>query len=172
MNLKKLITTCSLAAVLSGATMPAYADDLLGTLIGGAAGAAIGSNVGKGKGRIAAIAVGTLVGAGIGNSLSNSAPAPVYATSYNGGYYNRTYYNNGYRYHHPHSYTTYTTYRAPAPSYWVAPAPQVVEVNSYQPATAQEYCREFSQGVTIGGQMQPSYGIACLQPDGSWKIKN
>lgn len=37
-------------------------------------------------------------------------------------------------------------------------------------AEAQGYCREYSQGVTIGGQRQSSYGVACLQPDGSWQV--
>lgn len=37
-------------------------------------------------------------------------------------------------------------------------------------AEAQGYCREFSQGVNIGGQIQSSYGVACMQPDGAWQI--
>ena len=31
-------------------------------------------------------------------------------------------------------------------------------------------CREFSQSVTIGGRSETAYGIACLQPDGAWRI--
>lgn len=31
-------------------------------------------------------------------------------------------------------------------------------------------CREFSQAVTIGGRSETAYGIACLQPDGAWRI--
>lgn len=34
------------------------------------------------------------------------------------------------------------------------------------------YCREFTKEVLIGGQMQQSYGTACLQPDGSWQVMN
>lgn len=37
-------------------------------------------------------------------------------------------------------------------------------------ASAQGYCREYSQGVSIGGQRQSSYGVACMQPDGSWQV--
>lgn len=37
-------------------------------------------------------------------------------------------------------------------------------------ASAQGYCREYSQGVSIGGQHQSSYGVACMQPDGSWQV--
>ena len=32
-------------------------------------------------------------------------------------------------------------------------------------------CREFTQTVSIGGQMQEAYGTACRQADGSWNIK-
>jgi len=32
------------------------------------------------------------------------------------------------------------------------------------------YCREFQHEVIIGGAVQASYGTACLQADGSWKI--
>ena len=32
-------------------------------------------------------------------------------------------------------------------------------------------CREFTQTVSIGGQMEEAYGTACRQADGSWKIK-
>lgn len=32
------------------------------------------------------------------------------------------------------------------------------------------YCREFTKEVLIGGQVQQSYGTACMQPDGSWQV--
>ncbi len=35
---------------------------------------------------------------------------------------------------------------------------------------ADEYCREYTSAVGIGGQRESSYGTACLQPDGAWKI--
>ncbi|WP_049973703.1 hypothetical protein [Azospirillum sp. B4] len=33
-----------------------------------------------------------------------------------------------------------------------------------------QYCREFQQNVTIGGQTQQAYGTACQQPDGAWRV--
>lgn len=33
-----------------------------------------------------------------------------------------------------------------------------------------QYCREFYQTVSIGGKSQDAYGVACRQPDGSWRI--
>jgi hypothetical protein len=39
-------------------------------------------------------------------------------------------------------------------------------------ANAQDepYCREYQQRVTIGGVARETYGTACMQPDGSWKM--
>jgi surface antigen len=34
------------------------------------------------------------------------------------------------------------------------------------------YCREYQQQITVGGEKQQSYGTACRQPDGSWKIQS
>ena len=33
-------------------------------------------------------------------------------------------------------------------------------------------CREYQSTVFVGGRSQNSYGTACLQPDGSWRIAN
>ena len=46
----------------------------------------------------------------------------------------------------------------------------VTPVKTYQ--SGNTYCREYQQTVTIGGQQERSYGTACRQPDGSWKIQN
>lgn len=34
-----------------------------------------------------------------------------------------------------------------------------------------EYCREFTKDVYVGGRMQQAYGTSCMQPDGSWQIR-
>jgi surface antigen len=41
----------------------------------------------------------------------------------------------------------------------------------YQAANG-TYCREYQQEITVGGKEQQSYGTACRQPDGTWKILN
>ena len=33
------------------------------------------------------------------------------------------------------------------------------------------YCREFYQTVQIGGKIEDAYGVACRQPDGTWRIQ-
>ena len=40
---------------------------------------------------------------------------------------------------------------------------------AYQTDSGQ-YCREYQQTVTIGGDSEQMYGTACRQPDGSWKV--
>ena len=47
----------------------------------------------------------------------------------------------------------------------------VTPTRTYQTAGGQ-YCREYQQALTIDGQQHRSYGTACRQPDGSWKIVN
>ncbi len=36
--------------------------------------------------------------------------------------------------------------------------------------TSLEYCREYQSMVTIDGRFEETYGTACRQPDGSWRI--
>ena len=33
------------------------------------------------------------------------------------------------------------------------------------------HCREVQMGITIGGRPQAGFGTACLQPDGSWQLR-
>ncbi len=47
----------------------------------------------------------------------------------------------------------------------------VTPTRTYQTAQG-AYCREYQQTVTIDGKQENSYGTACRQPDGSWKIVN
>jgi surface antigen len=48
---------------------------------------------------------------------------------------------------------------------------EVTPTRTYQMPSGQ-YCREYQQTITIDGQPHQSYGTACRQPDGSWKIIN
>ena len=42
---------------------------------------------------------------------------------------------------------------------------------TYQTDSGQ-YCREYQQEISVGGEKHNSYGTACRQPDGTWKIQN
>ena len=68
-------------------------------------------------------------------------------------------------------------YRAPPPPPVVyAPppgAPVSVTPTSEPYRTADgHYCREYQATVMVNGQPQPSYGMACQMPDGTWHIMN
>jgi surface antigen len=45
-----------------------------------------------------------------------------------------------------------------------------VTTTSESQNSAGEYCREFQQEITVGGETEQAYGTACQQPDGAWKI--
>ena len=45
----------------------------------------------------------------------------------------------------------------------------VVPVRTFQTASGQ-YCREYQQTISIGGEQHRSFGTACRQLDGSWRI--
>lgn len=34
----------------------------------------------------------------------------------------------------------------------------------------EKYCREFEQTITIEGKQQDAWGVACQEPDGSWRL--
>lgn len=86
------------------------------------------------------------------------------------------------RHHPPHYHPApevIMVYPAPPPVVY-APSPRVVYVEP-QPVQVMptsppysdpqgRYCREYQSMVTVAGQQQPSFGTACLMPDGQWRI--
>jgi hypothetical protein len=76
-------------------------------------------------------------------------------------------------YYNPHPY--YRPSRvvyAPQP---VVMQPNVVYINDsnsreVRNSADDRYCREYQASARVGGVSQPTYGTACMQPDGSWEI--
>ena len=126
----------------------------LGTIGGGALGAWAGSTIGGGKGRIVAAAVGGVLGAlggsYIGGQLDKADRAAAEKTAL----------------------TCFESTPSGQSSEWVNPdnghRGNFTPIRTYQ--TAQGYCREFQQTITVGGKTEKAYGTACRQPDGAWKI--
>ena len=62
-----------------------------------------------------------------------------------------------------------------APTPWRNPTSghrgAVTPLRTYQTYSGR-YCREYQQSVVIDGRRQSSYGTACRQPDGSWRVTN
>lgn len=127
----------------------------VGTVLGGIGGAVAGAQFGKGDGKLAMTALGALLGAGIGNSVGASLDKADIA------YNNRT------------AQKAFETAQAGQTLPWNNP--QSGNSGAITPAApykndSGQYCREFTQKITVGGKTQNGYGTACRQPDGSWQI--
>lgn len=130
-----------------------------GTLMGALGGAMVGSaisnngNGGTGNGLV----IGALAGGIIGNSIGRAADKRDRERMYQA------------------QHAALETYPSGQAATWYNP--DTGNSGSYVPQPAQQndngqYCREFQQTVTIGGQTENAYGKACRQPDGDWKIVN
>jgi surface antigen len=125
---------------------------MLGGATGAAAGGLIGAAAGGGTaGIIGGVLLGGLLGGAIGNALDQrdkrlamEAAQQSFETSPTG---------------------TATEWRNPDSGH----SGTITPTRTYQNASGQ-YCREYQQTVTVGGESQQAYGTACRQPDGSWQI--
>jgi surface antigen len=127
----------------------------IGAVIGAGLGALAGSQIGGGRGQLAAIAVGTLGGAWAGSAigrrlderdrlLAGQAIQQAQAAPL----------GQTIQWNNPESGNSGT----------------VTATRDGTDTATGAYCREYQQTVTVGGQTEQAYGMACRQPDGSWKI--
>jgi surface antigen len=160
--MKQIIVTTTLLFSLSACTtggQPLTAQQIftkenIGGVIGAAGGAWAGSNVGKGKGNIAAIATGTLlggfVGKSIGSSLDKADQLYHVQTAQRALELNKT--------------GKTATWRNPDNGNFGSVTPtKTVKKGGLD-------CREYTQMIKVGVEVHRAKGVACRQPDGSWKI--
>lgn len=151
---KRLVLLGMLGTFLLTACETTGPKTAVGGLGGAAAGGLIGAAAGGGAKGIAAGAIlGGLLGGLIGDRLdaadrraASQAAHQALETAPSG---------------------TSTTWRNPDSGH----SGTVTPTRTYQAANG-TYCREYQQTVTIGGEQHQSYGTACRQPDGQWKIVN
>ena len=159
---KSLITLACAAVLLAGCANSGNGPGEFGAnkttaggLLGAVGGAVAGAQFGKGKGQIAAAAAGTLLGALIGSEVGSSLDRA------------------------DQQYARRAQTQAQAAPIgqsivWSNPesghSGTITPVREGRVASTGEYCREFQQTVTVGGQSQKAYGTACRQPDGSWRV--
>jgi surface antigen len=149
--------TTTLGAMALLVTMTAGCADVgTKTMVGGLGGAAAGGLIGAaagggGAGIAAGVLLGGLLGGAAGNyldqrdkQLAAKAAHSALETTPSG---------------------TTTAWKNPDNGHSGAVTPK----RTYQTASGQ-YCREYTQAITVGGRKQTSYGTACRQPDGQWKI--
>lgn len=127
----------------------------VGTGLGAVGGALAGSQFGSGSGQLVGVAVGTLLGAGIGHSIGASLDRADMT------YYNQTQ-QRALETGQPGQVLPWTNSQS-GNSGTFTPAAYYQNPNG-------QYCREFSQTITVGGQVERGYGTACRQPDGQWQI--
>lgn len=160
--MRKLVPILALCAMLGACAAPGAPPGEFGmnkttggALIGAGAGGLIGSQFGGGAGKLVAtglgVLVGGLMGSQVGASLDRADQMALQQTTQN----------------------TLEALPTGQTSTWRNPDSgnygSVTPVNTYQ-APSGEFCREFQQTITVGGQTQQGYGRACRQPDGTWKI--
>lgn len=113
--------------------------------------------------------------------LATAATAPAEARNrvgvglhfgFPGPYYGPYPYYPPYYYYYPPR----RAYYAPSPVYYAPPAvyaaPPAGQVIREGRDAAGNYCREYQSSTSIDGRPVPTYGTACLRPDGSWQIVN
>ena len=127
----------------------------VGTLLGGVAGAVAGAQFGSGKGQLAATATGALLGALVGSEVGKSLDRADRLAMQQAS--QRTLEDD----------PTGTT------GQWRNPdsgnSGTITPTRTFQKTDGQ-YCREYQQTITVGGQVEEAYGTACRKPDGAWEI--
>ena len=127
---------------------------VLGSVIGAAAGAGLAAALGADAGGIvAAGAGGALLGGFVGHKLDERDKRMAAQAAQAAFEQNRTGQSSDWR--NPDSGNSGT----------------VTPTRTYQLASGQ-YCREYRQDIMIGNEKHETYGTACRQPDGTWKIES
>jgi surface antigen len=126
--------------------------------VGGAVlGGFLGSQVGGGSGQLwatgAGAIIGGLMGSSAGRSLDRADQLMMERTTQAALEHTRT--------------GTTSTWNNPDTGHQGTVTP----AKTFQKSSG-EYCREYTQTITVGGKKQDAYGTACRQPDGSWRISN
>jgi len=155
----KLIVVLAIVALLlsgcaqTGQTVRNNPKTTMGGMLGAAGGGLIGAAAGGGAaGIIGGVLIGGLVGGAIGNHLDQRDKEMAMRNAqhtFEGGHTGQS-----------------STWRNPDSGN----SGSITPTRTYQSGSGQ-YCREYQQEITVGGEPQQSFGTACRQPDGSWEIQ-
>lgn len=126
-----------------------------GTAIGAIAGGLLGSQFGKGSGNMLAVGAGALAGAFVGNEIGNSMDKQDKMMMQQS--------TQKALEHSPSGQTISWTNPDSKNKGYVKP------MSTFKDSSGQ-YCREYTQTVSVGGKEEIAYGTACRKPDGQWEI--
>ena len=163
--MKCIAITAFGAALMLAAVQPAAASShcsrtstggIVGALGGAALGGFLGSKIGSGSGQLAATGAGVFLGGFIGNEIGRRMTCEDQYMASNT------------------AQQTLETQPSGTPVAWNNPDSgnrgTITPVRTYQQNNGQ-YCREYQQTVTVGGDTQDAYGTACRQADGTWLVQ-
>ena len=126
--------------------------EAIGAVLGGAVGAAAGSQIGSGSGKTAAVIGGTIIGVLVGGSIGRTMDRVDQSCV-------------GQILEHAPSNQAVAWRNPDNVAFTLTP------VKTWQ-ASSGTYCREYQATAIVGGRVERTYGTACRQADGSWKIMN
>jgi surface antigen len=148
-------------APVVAAPLPLYSDHpyvqvrcsnrpIIGAVLGGVAGGLIGNQFGKGSGRDAATVGGALLGVVLGSNMAADMARQ-----------DRDCMAQAFEYAKPGTQVAWNDPDS-GDAYSVLPTRDFKEEG--------QYCREYQAHIRVDGELKNSYGTACRQPDGQWKI--
>jgi surface antigen len=141
------------ACAQTGETVRNNPKTTMGGMLGAAGGGLIAAAAGGGAaGIVGGVLIGGLVGGAVGNALDQKDKEMAQQAAQQ----------------------AFENSRSGESSAWQNPdsgnSGSITPTQTYQTPSGQ-YCREYEQDIVVGGEPQKSYGTACRQPDGSWKIQ-
>jgi surface antigen len=127
---------------------------VVGGLGGAAAGGLLGSQFGHGTGKLAMTGLGVLAGALAGSAAGGALDRADQAAL------------------QQNTQAALNTPKLNRPIVWNNPqnGHRVSVTPTREGWSGTEYCREYQQTIVVGGHEQQSFGQACRQPDGAWRV--
>ena len=155
MRYSRIAAAIAIAIAVAGCEQNPYGPkQTVGGLTGGALGGLLGAQFGSGTGRLATTGAGVFIGALIGSEIGRSMDDVDQMRAND---------------------AVVRAHNAPIGQTITWNNPQSGNYGSVTPvrdgtSAAGAYCREFQQSITVDGQRGQGTGIACRQPDGTWRI--
>lgn len=156
MKIYKSLVILTVVGSLSACANSANQKEQTGTVVGGVLGGVLGSNVGGGKGQTAGTIAGVLIGAILGGQIGKSMDETDRMMA-----------------EHTAQRTLESTPSGQT-STWSNPdsghSGTVTPTRTYRTASGSD-CRDYETTVYIDGNRETATGVACRQPDGTWKVQ-
>lgn len=153
--MKAMILPIAFALMLTACAEQQYGEkQSVGGLTGAALGGLLGAQFGSGSGKLAATGAGVLIGALIGSEVGRSMDEV-----------DRMKADRAVNRAHTAQLGETIAWNNPETGNYGTVTPVRDGTSS-----SGRYCREFQQTIVVAGKTEQGYGVACREPDGSWRI--